>query len=101
MCNKEALFYCCWNTSYCDYPCQQSHWPVHMGTCTQSSGEGGGNSANSASSTPKSTSSRPNSTGQKSAPIPTSSPSNRSVSKGGLWGGGVGVGLHSMPVLSQ
>jgi hypothetical protein len=23
-CNKEALFYCCWNTSYCDYPCQVS-----------------------------------------------------------------------------
>jgi hypothetical protein len=21
-CGKEALFYCCWNTSYCDYPCQ-------------------------------------------------------------------------------
>uniref|UniRef100_A0A8B9RFK4 Protein kinase C binding protein 1, like n=1 Tax=Astyanax mexicanus TaxID=7994 RepID=A0A8B9RFK4_ASTMX len=22
-CKKEAIFYCCWNTSYCDYPCQQ------------------------------------------------------------------------------
>jgi hypothetical protein len=21
-CQKEAIFYCCWNTSYCDYPCQ-------------------------------------------------------------------------------
>lgn len=21
-CGKEALLYCCWNTSYCDYPCQ-------------------------------------------------------------------------------
>ena len=21
-CGKEAIFYCCWNTSYCDYPCQ-------------------------------------------------------------------------------
>lgn len=21
-CGKEALFFCCWNTSYCDYPCQ-------------------------------------------------------------------------------
>lgn len=21
-CGKEALFYCCWNTSYCDYDCQ-------------------------------------------------------------------------------
>lgn len=25
-CGKEAQFYCCWNTSYCDYPCQQAHW---------------------------------------------------------------------------
>ena len=21
-CGKEAIFYCCWNTSYCDFPCQ-------------------------------------------------------------------------------
>merc|ERR1719220_1909543 len=34
-CGKEAIFYCCWNTSYCDYPCQQSHWPTHMSTCAQ------------------------------------------------------------------
>ncbi|XP_076269494.1 zinc finger MYND-type containing 8 isoform X2 [Rhynchophorus ferrugineus] len=34
-CLKEAQFYCCWNTSYCDYPCQQKHWPVHMNKCTQ------------------------------------------------------------------
>ncbi|KAK6633247.1 hypothetical protein RUM44_003848 [Polyplax serrata] len=34
-CGKEALFYCCWNTSYCDYPCQQQHWPGHMSTCAQ------------------------------------------------------------------
>ena len=34
-CSKEAIFYCCWNTSYCDYPCQQAHWPVHMATCAQ------------------------------------------------------------------
>ncbi|XP_071143744.1 MYND-type zinc finger-containing chromatin reader ZMYND8-like isoform X2 [Mytilus edulis] len=34
-CGKEAIFYCCWNTSYCDYPCQQSHWPTHMATCMQ------------------------------------------------------------------
>ncbi|XP_012221548.1 MYND-type zinc finger-containing chromatin reader ZMYND8 isoform X2 [Linepithema humile] len=32
-CGREAVFYCCWNTSYCDYPCQQSHWPTHMQTC--------------------------------------------------------------------
>ncbi|XP_028379666.1 protein kinase C-binding protein 1 isoform X13 [Phyllostomus discolor] len=35
-CKKEAIFYCCWNTSYCDYPCQQAHWPEHMKSCTQS-----------------------------------------------------------------
>lgn len=34
-CGKEAQFYCCWNTSYCDYPCQQQHWTRHMGTCAQ------------------------------------------------------------------
>ncbi|KAJ8980077.1 hypothetical protein NQ317_009433 [Molorchus minor] len=34
-CSKEAQFYCCWNTSYCDYPCQQKHWPQHVGKCTQ------------------------------------------------------------------
>ncbi|ELT95529.1 hypothetical protein CAPTEDRAFT_219104 [Capitella teleta] len=35
-CEKEAVFYCCWNTSYCDYPCQEAHWPQHMDSCTQS-----------------------------------------------------------------
>lgn len=35
-CGKEAIFYCCWNTSYCNYPCQQAHWPKHMHNCTQS-----------------------------------------------------------------
>ncbi|KAK3087942.1 hypothetical protein FSP39_012665 [Pinctada imbricata] len=34
-CGKEAIFYCCWNTSYCDYPCQQAHWPTHMPNCMQ------------------------------------------------------------------
>ena len=34
-CSKEAIFYCCWNTSYCDYPCQQAHWPAHMSSCSQ------------------------------------------------------------------
>lgn len=26
MCLKEAQFYCCWNTSYCNYMCQRKHW---------------------------------------------------------------------------
>ncbi|XP_011880555.1 PREDICTED: protein kinase C-binding protein 1 [Vollenhovia emeryi] len=37
-CGQEAMFYCCWNTAYCNYPCQQSHWPTHMRTCSQQSG---------------------------------------------------------------
>ena len=40
-CTKEAIFYCCWNTSYCDYPCQQAHWPAHMATCAQNNADGG------------------------------------------------------------
>jgi len=38
-CGKEAIFYCCWNTSYCDYPCQQSHWPNHMSSCAQNNAD--------------------------------------------------------------
>ncbi|XP_045542178.1 protein kinase C-binding protein 1-like isoform X1 [Papilio machaon] len=34
-CSKEAQFYCCWNTSYCDYPCQRAHWTHHYSVCTQ------------------------------------------------------------------
>ncbi|KAM7363659.1 zinc finger MYND-type containing 8 isoform 1-T5 [Cochliomyia hominivorax] len=34
-CFREANFYCCWNTSYCDYPCQQLHWSRHSHTCAQ------------------------------------------------------------------
>ena len=39
-CTKEAIFYCCWNTSYCDYPCQQAHWPSHLSTCSQANQDG-------------------------------------------------------------
>merc|ERR1712110_1373283 len=56
-CTKEAIFYCCWNTSYCDYPCQQAHWPSHMSSCSQANQdqeEGGQTAANGspATSTP-------------------------------------------------
>lgn len=34
-CGQEANLYCCWNTSYCDYPCQQLHWAMHSVNCTQ------------------------------------------------------------------
>ncbi|KAL1490328.1 hypothetical protein ABEB36_013042 [Hypothenemus hampei] len=40
-CLKEAQFYCCWNTSYCDYPCQQKDWPNHMSKCTQNASQTG------------------------------------------------------------
>lgn len=36
-CMREAQLYCCWNTSYCDYPCQQMHWQRHSATCGQAS----------------------------------------------------------------
>ncbi|XP_033212835.1 protein kinase C-binding protein 1 isoform X2 [Belonocnema kinseyi] len=40
MCGREALFYCCWNTAYCDYPCQQKHWPSHLSSCAQNPSSG-------------------------------------------------------------
>lgn len=36
-CMREAQLYCCWNTSYCDYPCQQMHWVKHSSSCGQAS----------------------------------------------------------------
>ncbi|OXA51902.1 protein kinase C-binding protein 1 isoform X2 [Folsomia candida] len=40
-CGREAQFYCCWNTSYCGYPCQEEHWIAHhMNNCSQASGGG-------------------------------------------------------------
>lgn len=32
-CGKESLYYCCWNTSYCDQRCQEQHWPRHKSEC--------------------------------------------------------------------
>uniref|UniRef100_A0A182PKP0 Protein kinase C-binding protein 1 n=1 Tax=Anopheles epiroticus TaxID=199890 RepID=A0A182PKP0_9DIPT len=34
-CHREAKFYCCWNTSYCDMTCQEKHWDEHKDTCNQ------------------------------------------------------------------
>ena len=34
-CGEEAVFYCCWNTCYCGYTCQQGHRPTHILTCVQ------------------------------------------------------------------
>ncbi|XP_022212503.2 protein kinase C-binding protein 1 [Drosophila obscura] len=39
-CMREAQLYCCWNTSYCDYPCQQMHWQRHSTTCGQAAALG-------------------------------------------------------------
>lgn len=25
-CEEEAMYHCCWNTSYCSVKCQQEHW---------------------------------------------------------------------------
>ncbi|KAG1666794.1 Protein kinase C-binding protein 1 [Nymphon striatum] len=36
-CGNEAMLYCCWNTSYCDYHCQHKHWKKHVSQCTQKS----------------------------------------------------------------
>jgi len=34
-CSGPAMYHCCWNTSYCGYPCQRGHWPQHMYKCEQ------------------------------------------------------------------
>lgn len=39
-CSREAQFFCCWNTSYCDYPCQEQHWVRHMPNCAQAAAKG-------------------------------------------------------------
>ncbi|GBL81788.1 Zinc finger MYND domain-containing protein 11 [Araneus ventricosus] len=33
-CEAEAIYHCCWNTSYCSVDCQQVHWhKEHKRTC--------------------------------------------------------------------
>ncbi|GFO03989.1 kinase c-binding protein 1, partial [Plakobranchus ocellatus] len=49
-CLKEAVYYCCWNTSYCSYQCQQKHWPDHMPKCMQAASAGISQSASASSS---------------------------------------------------
>ena len=69
-CTKEAIFYCCWNTSYCDYPCQQAHWPQHLSTCSQANQdqeEGGQTAANGSPAT--------------SAPAPAPAPEPEKVTR--------------------
>merc|ERR1719411_1415949 len=52
MCGKEAILCLCWNPSYCDYPCQQAHWPTHMSTCAQNGGEGADSEAGAGDTAP-------------------------------------------------
>ncbi|RWS17716.1 zinc finger MYND domain-containing protein 11-like protein [Dinothrombium tinctorium] len=34
VCLKEAIYYCCWNTSYCSTECQDRHWRIaHKAVC--------------------------------------------------------------------
>ncbi|XP_051948046.1 protein kinase C binding protein 1, like isoform X1 [Xyrauchen texanus] len=78
-CKKEAIFYCCWNTSYCDYPCQQAHWPEHMKSCTQSATSSQQEMEAEASSDPT----KPVGQSPKTQPSPTAdkiSPANRGPS---------------------
>jgi hypothetical protein len=39
-CELEAIYHCCWNTSYCSVECQQSHWPTHRRFCRRKKGNG-------------------------------------------------------------
>ncbi|XP_029340265.1 protein kinase C-binding protein 1 isoform X17 [Mus caroli] len=77
-CKKEAIFYCCWNTSYCDYPCQQAHWPEHMKSCTQSATAPQQEADTEASTETGNKSSQGNSSNTQSAPSePASTPKEK------------------------
>ena len=33
-CERESIYFCCWNSSYCSLECQQHHWhAVHKKVC--------------------------------------------------------------------
>ncbi|XP_014218131.1 protein kinase C-binding protein 1 [Copidosoma floridanum] len=51
VCGREAMFFCCWNTAYCDYPCQQKHWSAHVNNCAQKNPPSSQSSASSVTST--------------------------------------------------
>ncbi|XP_075867009.1 MYND-type zinc finger-containing chromatin reader ZMYND8 isoform X14 [Microcebus murinus] len=74
-CKKEAIFYCCWNTSYCDYPCQQAHWPEHMKSCTQSATAPQQEADTEVNTETANKSSQGSSSGTQSAPSETASAS--------------------------
>ncbi|CAI2358112.1 unnamed protein product [Caenorhabditis sp. 36 PRJEB53466] len=37
-CDNEAIYHCCWNTSYCSVDCQQGHWQSHRKFCRRKKG---------------------------------------------------------------
>lgn len=34
-CLKEAQLFCCYDTWYCTYECQKTHWKSHVNVCQQ------------------------------------------------------------------
>uniref|UniRef100_A0A1I7V3M5 MYND-type domain-containing protein n=1 Tax=Caenorhabditis tropicalis TaxID=1561998 RepID=A0A1I7V3M5_9PELO len=40
-CDNEAIYHCCWNTSYCSVECQQGHWQSHRKVCRRKKTGGG------------------------------------------------------------
>uniref|UniRef100_A0A5S6QDY6 MYND-type domain-containing protein n=1 Tax=Trichuris muris TaxID=70415 RepID=A0A5S6QDY6_TRIMR len=38
-CANEAIYHCCWNTSYCSVKCQHESWAVHKRTCRRRKAE--------------------------------------------------------------
>uniref|UniRef100_A0A914D245 MYND-type domain-containing protein n=1 Tax=Acrobeloides nanus TaxID=290746 RepID=A0A914D245_9BILA len=39
-CESEAIYFCCWNTSYCSVECQQKHWAMHTKYCKRKRPQG-------------------------------------------------------------
>lgn len=37
-CEEEAVYFCCWNTSYCSQKCQHDHWRTHRKYCRRRKG---------------------------------------------------------------
>uniref|UniRef100_A0AC34QPF1 MYND-type domain-containing protein n=1 Tax=Panagrolaimus sp. JU765 TaxID=591449 RepID=A0AC34QPF1_9BILA len=46
-CEEEAVYFCCWNTSYCSQRCQHEHWRNHRKFCRRR--RSGGNREGAAS----------------------------------------------------
>lgn len=42
-CEEEAVYFCCWNTSYCSQSCQHEHWRSHRRFCRRRRANAGNN----------------------------------------------------------